>query len=440
MAPELNQGPAPITEAPPVVTAVTTPPTDPILAALTLIQARLDRIEADSAQQGQLSTVQGMGDPPRAHTFGMTTGMDQIQVAVEAMMTGVRPASGVRPLSGIRELYTLLSGDYEMTGVFDSERIYLANVTASTMAQMVANVLNKRVMITFAEYPQWWRPIVTIENFTSLQQIRWITLGGIGELPTVTEGAAYTELTWDDIAQRDSFVKKGGYLGLTLEAIDKDDTRSLQMAPRALAQAAWLTLSKAISNIFTANSGAGPSIYYDDSNTRVLFHTSNSNLGTTALSAAAWQATRLAMRDQAEHNSSEPLGALTAPYFLLVPAELEYTAIQVLATEHIPGSANYNVNPEAAGDGREARLAAARERVIVVDMWTDANNWAAIADPKLYPSIGLGFRFGETPEIYSVADPRAGLMFSNDVMPIKARFFYATGPIDWRGMYKHNVS
>jgi hypothetical protein len=346
----------------------------------------------------------------------------------------------VRPLSGIRELYTLLSGDYELTGIYQADRVYLANVTSSTMAALVANVLNKRVMIAFQEYPRWWEPIVTIENFTSLQQIRWITLGGVGELPTVNEGAAYTELTWDDISQRNSFVKKGGYLGLTLEAIDKDDTRRVQSAPRALAQAAWLTLSKSISDIFTTASGTGPTIYYDDSNTRVLFHVSNSNLGTSALTAASWESTRQAMRDQTEHNSSEPLGALTAPRYLLVPNELEFTALQILATEHIPGSANYNVNPEAVGDTREARLRTARERVIVMDLWTDANNWAAVADPRLYPSIGLGFRFGQTPEIFSVADPRAGLMFSNDVMPVKVRFFYATGPVDWRGLYKHNVS
>jgi len=381
-----------------------------------------------------------MGIPPRAVAYGMTTGYEELEQAAEALLSGVRPPSGVRPLTGIRELYTLLSGDFELTGIFQPDRIYLANVTSSTMAQLVANVLNKRVMIAFQTYPRWWEPIVSIENFTSLQQVRWITLGGVGELPTVAEGAAYTELTWNDIAQRDTFVKKGGYLGLTLEAIDKDDTRQVQSAPRALAQAAWMTLSKSISAIFTVTSGTGPSIYYDDSNTRVLFHASNSNLGTTALSAASWESTRQAMRDQTEHNSGEPLGALTAPKYLLVPNELEFTALQILATEHMPGSANYNINPEAAGDGRTARLAAARDRVIVMDLWTDANNWAAVADPQLYPSIGLAFRFGSTPEIFSVADPRAGLMFSNDVMPVKFRFFYATGPVDWRGLYKHNVT
>ena len=424
-----------------------TPGPDPVMHALTQITARLDRIESAQAHLADVtlssvegSTIEGMGSPPRAVVHQMTIGLDQITLAAEAMLQGTRPPGGIRPLSGIREMYTLLSGDYEMTGLYQPDQVYLANVTSTTMAQIVANVLNKRVMIAFSEYPKWWEKMVSIEDFASLQQVRWITLGGVGELPTVTEGAAYTELTWDDLAQRDSFVKKGGYLGLTIEAIDKDDTRRIQLAPRALAQAAWLTLSKSISAIFTANSGVGPNVYYDDSNQRALFHTSNSNLGTTALSAAAWESTRQLMRDQAEHNSSEPLGALTAPKYLLVPNELEFAAIQILATQQIPGSGNWNINPEAGGDTREARLSAARERVIVIDLWTDANNWAAMADPRLYPSIGLGFRFGRVPEVYSVADPRAGLMFSNDVMPVKVRYFYATGPVDYRGMYKHNVS
>ena len=72
--------------------------------------------------------------------------------------------------------------------------------------------------------------------------------------------------------------------------------------------------------------------------------------------------------------------------------------------------------------------------------WTDADNWAAVCDPRLYPTIGLGYRYGRTPELFSVASPTAGLMFSNDVMPVKIRFFYATGPTDWRGLYKENVS
>ena len=57
----------------------------------------------------------------------------------------------------------------------------------------------------------------------------------------------------------------------------------------------------------------------------------------------------------------------------------------------------------------------------------------------MYPAIGLGYRFGREPEIFSVASPNSGLMFTNDVLPIKVRYFFAVGPTDWRGLFKSNV-
>jgi len=427
------------------------PPADPpdinLRDALASLQRVTERINSLTEQVEHLTTVAadqvaehtitGMGNAPRDQmSIRMgRTGIEQVDLALQALLAGHNPPSGIQPLTGIRELYLLLSGDYEMTGRYNPERVFLATVNSSTMAALVANALNKVVVTLFQEYPKWWAPIVTEMDFSTLQAARWITLGGVGELPTVTEGAAYTELTWDDNTETASFAKKGGYLGLTIEAIDKDDTNRLRMAPAALAQAAWLTLNKSVSALFTSASGAGGNL----ADGTALFATARGNLGTTALSHAAWNTTRIAMRKFTELNSSERLGALVAPKFLLVPPDLELTGLQIMATEHTPGSANYNANPFSEGSERDQRLAFARDRVVVVDLWTDADNWAAVADPRLYPSIGIGYRYGRTPEIFSVASPTAGLMFSNDVMPVKVRFFYATGPVDWRGMYKHNV-
>ncbi len=402
------------------------------------LRAHIERHETHLAALSADQVIQ-IGDVPprdgRAITLGRT-GLEQIEQAFEGLLLGTRPPDGIQPLSGIREMYHLLSGDFEMAGLFRDDRVYLANVNSATMAAMTANALNKRIVNLFQMYPRWWEPFCSIEDFASLQDARWITLGGVGELPTVSEGAAYTELTWDDMVETDAFVKKGGYLGLTLEAIDKDDTRRLVAAPRALAQAAWLTLAKSISAIFTQESGTGPLM----SDAVRLFHAgTHSNLLTTALSWTAYVAVRTAMRKQTELNSEERLGALTAPKFLLVPPDLEIAALQLLASEGEPGTADNDENPLAVGDAHEARLRSARDRVIVVDLWTDTASWAAIADPILYPSIGLGFRYGRTPEIFSVASPTAGLMFTNDVMPVKVRFFFAVGPTDWRGLHKNNV-
>ena len=277
--------------------------------------------------QDKVVDIGGMAPRGSSIQAGMT-GIDRVRLAAEALLAGTKPQGDVPPVSGIRELYILLSGDYEMTGMFHGDRVYLANVNSSTMAGMVANALNKTVVNLFQEYPRWWEPISQVMDFSSLQQVKWITLGGVGELPTVAEGAAYTEMTWDDQTETATFVKKGGYLGITLEAIDKDDTRKLQAAPRALAQAAWLTLSKAVSYIFTQESGTGPLV---SDNTR-LFTVGHGNLGTTALSMTTWAAARTAMRKMTEVNSAERLGAITAPKYLLVPPDLEITGLQILAS------------------------------------------------------------------------------------------------------------
>lgn len=150
----------------------------------------VDRLNGLLAQQEETRTVQDMGEAPRGPMlYGGLQGLDQVQLAVEAMIQGTRPPDGVRPLTGIRQLYMLLSGDYELTGRFHDDRIYLANVNTSTMANIVADALNKVVINMFQEYDQWWNLGVSVQDFASLQDAKWITLGGVGELPTVAEGA-----------------------------------------------------------------------------------------------------------------------------------------------------------------------------------------------------------------------------------------------------------
>lgn len=399
----------------------------------------IQRVKAACAEDAAGRTVTGIRALAGGQGVisGMQTGLDQVTEAFSALVEGRRPTGEITPLAGLREFYLLLSGDYEMTGRYREERVHLANVNSTTMANIVANVLNKAVVNEFQTYPRWWEPITRRESFNTLQTVKWVTLGGVGELPAVEEGAAYTELTWDDAAETAAWQKRGGYLGLTLEAMDKDDVGRLRRVAPAMAQAAWLTLGKAVSEVFTKSAGVGPTL----ADGKALFHADHANLGTAALSTTTWAAARLAMRKQAEVNSGERLGALTSPKYLLVPPDLEATALTILASEGLPGTANNDINPYAVdGNQRDARLEAARRRIIVVDLWTDANDWAAAADPRLYPTVGIGFRYGETPELFSVASPYSGLMFTNDVMPVKARWFFAIGPQDHRGLYKSNVA
>ncbi len=114
----------------------------------------------------------------------------------------------------------------------------------------------------------------------------------MGDLPAVAEGGNYTELEIGDSPETASFTKYGGYIPLTLELIDRDETRKLRSYARELATAGMRKISKLVAAIFSSNSGVGPTM----ADTGALF---NVTAVTTAggpptwaprLSANAWDA------------------------------------------------------------------------------------------------------------------------------------------------------
>jgi hypothetical protein len=210
----------------------------------------------------------------------------------------------------------------------------------------------------------------------------------------------------------------------------------LQAIPRALAAAAVRTRSAAVSALFTANSGVGPTLAQDS---KALFHADHANLATTALGAdaTAWRAARSECFQQAELGSGKPLGIF--PRFLLVPAELYDTALSILGYgEGMPTT----YTPEAQGRG----FADPRPVPLVVPDWTDATDWAYIVDPALFPVIQMSYsqapggRQHPIPELFAVVSETSGLMFSNDVLPIKVRDEFAVGVNGARGIGKRNVA
>jgi hypothetical protein len=388
------------------------------------LKGALDRKEQVYARLVETSVIRGMGYQGPV-VRGMKDSLDRIQAAAN-MLLGVPVPDNLKDtprLSGIRELYIMLTGDWDFYGKFFPDRVQLANISTSTMTSVVKNAMNVALIESFNLQPQWWKPIAHEEDFGTIDQVTWVTLGGFGDLPTVSEGAAYTELSFADNEETASFVKKGGYVGLTLEMIDRDRVAAVRAIPRKIGLAAWRTLSTLVSNLFTDNSGVGPTL----SDSIALFHTSHGNLATAALSYTSWDACVQAVYQQAEQNSAKPIGI--RPAYCLVPIELENTALTLFLSELLPGSANNDKNVRMMP----------QDRVITVPEWTDSNNWAAAADPNLLAGVCIGYRFGRVPEIFVADDALTGSMFTNDEMRIKARFTVAVGIGDYRALYKSNV-
>jgi hypothetical protein len=360
---------------------------------------------------------------------------DQVNAALHDLLGASRPKEleGLKPsrLSGIRELYTLMTGDTGFTGGYHRERAQFA--ATSDLPGLLKNAMNKLIIDQWQELGRsgyrWWEPVVQVEHFNSLQEITGVLVGEVTVLPTVAEGAAYTELAVKDSAETGAWGKYGGYVGLTLEMFERDETHKLRQYPRKLASAALRRISALVGNIFTANSGVGP-VMSDTYNVFEAAH--HANLGTSALASASWEAAGKAIYNQpmaVGTGGTAPKLALDARY-LLVPRDLRLTGMNLLYPSFAHESNIFSENMQRGQMGD----------VITCPEFTDANDWAALADPRLAPGIILGERFGVLPEIIIADGETSGALFTNDEIRMKVRHWVSVFVADYRPLYKANVA
>ena len=408
------------------------------------LQKAVERYQSVWSKLQEKNIITGLDNPlDGGRIRGMSTGMDDMQNAMNWVF-GVEGATTPEPqLRRLDNLYQIITGDWDWHGTFMPDQSRLAAADAATLTGLAVNAMNK-VMIplynSMAVY-RWFEPLVTVQPHDgSTQDMQWIQYGGIANLPTVKEGAPYTELTVGDSKESDSFAKRGGYVGITLEMIRKSEIAKVRATTNALVVSSARTRSAAISYIFTQASGVGPTL---DNDSVVLFHTAtHGNLATTAFSWTAWKAARLECAKQTELTSGKRIGFW--PKFCIVPFDLYDDALITFGYGQgaggKPATTDKDVNPYA-----ESRPGDPRPTVVPVPDWTDANDWAYLTDPVLNPVIQMSYAqlpgggSHPMPEIFSVTTENSGLMFTNDVLPVKVRDWFAYGVAGYRGIGKRNV-
>jgi len=409
------------------------------------LKAEIDSFKEAFAQSKAAASVVGP-----AQITGMFTREDQLQAAIDDLLDAPRNEGSenlkVHRFKGIQEAYLMLTGDFNFTGDID-QRLAKFQGTTATFPYLVASALNKSIVRQWTQFGKagynWWEKIATVEHFDSIHDIKWLRLGTIASLPTVAEGAEYTELKLGDNGETSTFVKYGGYLSFTLEAMDKDDTRKLRAAPREIAMAALRNISEQIAAMFTSNSGAGPTL--EDSgalfnSTAVTTAGGHKNLLTDALGTdyTAWNAVATAVYDQpmlvANETGSYGTGKKQAlePNICLVPRALKAQAEALF----LPRWASTTNAVEPSGLTTYGGFVTP----ITVPEWTDATDWAAVVDPQLLTGIMIGERFGLIPQIIIAGEQSNPAMFSNDESRLKVRHFLATGIGNWSALHKSNVA
>jgi len=314
----------------------------------------------------------------------------------------------------------------ESHGRFDSgDKRSTESLNSASWDQVLGDSVTRR-MIALYNQPslQSWRQVVSdIVPVNDFRQQRRTRIGGYGLLPQVNQGAPYQPLpSPTDEEAVYSVIKRGGTEDLTLEMIANDDIGAIRQIPRLLGLAAAITLYRFVWDIFPTNAATT----FDAT---ALFHASHNNTTAAALSQTALDASWVKMRQQAGYGDSANILS-TEPRTLIVPTTLGPLGFQLTKSAvAIPSTSNDPADRPNMYQGMN---------LIVIDYWTDQNDWFLAADPNMCPTIEVGFYQGrEDPELFTQADPSVGSNFDADKVTYKIRHIYSGTPLEYRGLQRN---
>ena len=330
-----------------------------------------------------------------------------------------KPADGAKEMRGMR-LRDLAIDCLMRAGVpnahrlDDTELIQRALTADSQFGAIMSTTVNKSMAKAYSAVSttyQAWTGVGTTADFKDAEV--W-QISEAGELTRMTQQG---EFAFDEM--QDSKVTKriatfGREFGITRQAIINDDIGILTRVPEAYVRAANRGINKMVYQLLQLNGNI-----YDG---KPLFDTAHKNIDATgaALSVASLGAAKAAMRKQTNMRGKERLNI--SPKTLIVPAELEVAALQLLNSTADPNGNNSGV----------ANIFRNALSVIVDAELTDPKAWYLAASPADIDTIEVTYLNGD-------AMPKLESQVGFDYLGIKYRIYidYGVNILDYRGLYKN---
>ena len=248
-------------------------------------------------------------------------------------------------------------------------------------------------------------------------------IGGMGDLEEFTGTIPYGDFSQQ---YRTSYTHREWVKGIKIERklVDDDLYNIINKRPAQLALVARRTREKHGATVFnnafntTVFTGGDTYALCANAHTQVGTSTTVDNLGTTALSQTAVEATRLLMRAYTDETDN----LVTAKGdTLLVPPALEETARIIVGTMNEVGTANNDIN-----------FSKGRYKIIVWDYLNDSNNWFMLDSRMMKMYLKW---FNRIPVEFNKDKD-----FDTYVAKWSTYVRYSYGFSDWKWIYGHQVS
>jgi hypothetical protein len=295
-----------------------------------------------------------------------------------------------------------------------SGRAREAAVTTTDWANVLANALERRLLVSYAEAQYFEQTLIRTGTARSFRAQRVVNIDEMADIPTVAESADYLEAAVPSSTTL-SFTpaKKGNLLAFTRETVTNNDVDAVTRHVDNAGRAARRTLAKAAWNLWETNATYGP-------DSKAWFHADHNNLQTVALSETEVIAAVRKLLDQTRPGSGEKLALRAQPgsLWLTVPNALWDAAYDLNQTD---GSALHHLFGET------------NEFIIVNALLSDANDWGVHLDSAQIESIRVNFLDGrEEPELVLADLPNAGALFTHDRVVYKLRHQWGVALAEYR--------
>jgi hypothetical protein len=398
------------------------------------LEGELQRSRDLLAQLTRDGTIQGHGYE-KAVVSGVVSETEKIQAAFDAMFDleiDSARMGNIRPFYSLREAYARVTGDASVTGSFSDPdtpgrvglgehlpmyRVGEADTTTASFSYLLGSSMNKRLLKDYMAWPAEWMKFASVVPIKDFKQQSRVRMGAFGSLPIVAEDTAYAGVVAQDSAATYVPQKRGNLVTVSRETILNDDLQAIRQIPTKLATAAAYTLAEFVYGFLSSN----PVIY--DGSALFTSGAPHNNLGASALSTAAMQSGVTAMREQTNF-AGKRIGL--RPRYLIVPPELEWTALVATKSANVPGSPNNDINPMLG-----------YVTPIVAPQLASATQWFMASDPREVETLEIGFVGGQTnPALFIQDSPLLGLNFTQDVITYKVRHEYGGAVVDFRGLYR----
>ena len=394
------------------------------------VQALLDnildnpKVTVEQARE-QLLVHLGKDSEPLARQPVITYGQnahhgDFFAAAVDSILqrngiklTDPHPAArDVRNLSADQIAARLLEQRGKSTALMSRQDVVAAAMTSSDFPQLLANTANKALMVGYENEPASHRQWVREVEVADFKDVKRAAISEAPALLKIPEGGEYHHGTLDERAENYRLETFGRILTISRQAIINDDLEALTRIPMAFGASAARLEADQVYAILTSNPAMSDGV--------ALFDASHNNLLAGApLSVDSLGVARAAMRRQKGLKGEGVLNLV--PRYLIVPAELETAAEQLIASLVDPSKANDTQNPNWI-----------RNLELVVDSRLDESSttaWFLAASTTQIDTVEVAHLEGQRGVFTEESTD-----FETDALKVKARLDFAAAAIDWVGL------